>query len=238
MVRIKKYSGVIVCLCIVLLIAASAAACAGKGVEAGGAGTASGGQGGQSQSGQNSQSGQGSQGGGAAAVKPAEPQPPKEPKYKRSPVTGARTLADGRQVGGSAKGKLGDELTNAFFSFKVNKAEYADAFEGLKPVKSYKFLALEITLKSAFDDPVPMWADDFFIQWGEGEKDYGYPIEKVSAAQMDEEFTLAVGASLTKQVVYEVPVPEGSAEYSVNFYEYYEDKTEGNQFSVIFTLEP
>jgi hypothetical protein len=145
-------------------------------------------------------------------------------------------MEDGRKVGGTVKGRLGEELTNVFFSFKVNKAEYADTFEGLKPVKTYKFLVVEITVKNAFDEPIPMWAQDFIIQWGDGDKDYGCPISKSADTQMDEAYRLALDESVTKVVVYEVPVTEESKEYSISFLEYYEDKVEGNLFYVVFTV--
>ena len=168
---------------------------------------------------------------------PPAPQPPKvEEKYKRTPVIGARTMEDGRRVGGKVKGKLGEELTNVFFTFKVNKAEYADAYEGLKPLRGYKFLIAELTVKNAFDEPTPMWAEDFIIQWGDGDKDYGYPISKSTSAQMDEAYRLAVDESVTKTLVYEVPAADESREYSISYLEYYEDKVEGNLFYVVFTV--
>ncbi|MCL2122132.1 MAG: DUF4352 domain-containing protein [Clostridiales bacterium] len=164
--------------------------------------------------------------------------PPEEPPEEdpRPQVIGARTLEDGRKVGGSAKGKIGEEMVSVFFSFTVNRAELAGEFEENKPERSYIYLIIEMTVRSILDRSLPMWADDFPIQWGDGDNDYAYPLEKISDSQMDAEFSLHEGESVTKNLIYEVPAPDGEREYTITYLEYFADDVEGNMFYVSFNL--
>ena len=159
-----------------------------------------------------------------------------EPVDLKTAVVGAKVLEDGRTVGGSARGKIGETLTNVFFSFCVDKVELLDEYEGQQPERNYVYLVSEVTIKSIAEEPIPMWSEDFLIQWGDGENDYAYPLAKFSDSQMDEEFTLSKEESITKVLVFEVPVPEEENEYNISYLEYYEDDTEGNTFYVIFSL--
>jgi hypothetical protein len=120
----------------------------------------------------------------------------------------------------------------------VNDVAFVDEYEGGKPEKGYVYLAAKMTVQSAFDEPITMWSSDFLIQWGDGDNDYGYPIAKTAdaQAQMDDEYSLAVDESVTKTVVYEVPLHEGTNEYTISYQEYYEDDVEGNTFFITFTL--
>ena len=174
---------------------------------------------------------------GAPAPVPVEPEELPDPYAGKTPVIGARTLEDGRKTGGAAKGRIGEELTNVFFGFSVDKAELAAEYEEHKPERrDDAYLIAEITVTNTADKPITMWTDDFLLQWGDGENDYGYPIEKLTETQMDAEFRLGVGQSVTGLVLYEVPVPAGENEYNISYVEFYEDEVEGNTFYILFTL--
>ncbi|MCL1848843.1 MAG: DUF4352 domain-containing protein [Clostridiales bacterium] len=170
--------------------------------------------------------------------KPVEPPPPpvvEEVDY-RTPVVGGRILEDGRKIGGSVKGALGEELTNSFFSFSIDRAELAAEYEGEKAVRGYTYLVAEITVINVLDKPLPMWSDDFLIQWGDGEMEYGYPIEKFAEGQMDDEFSIPVDGVVIRDMVFEVPNRDSSVEYTISYQEYYEDDVDGNTFYILFTL--
>jgi hypothetical protein len=151
-------------------------------------------------------------------------------------ISGAEELDDGREVGGYASGAIGDTMTNVFFAYSVNDAYLAAEYEGEVPEEGYVWLVAEITVKNISDETLPMYSDDFQVQWGEGDEDYGFPIAKFSSAQMEDEYELPEGESVTKLVVYEVPLLEGENEYSISYLEYYDDDVEGNVFFVYFDL--
>ncbi|MCL1804506.1 MAG: DUF4352 domain-containing protein [Clostridiales bacterium] len=178
--------------------------------------------------------------GGCGKEQAEEPPPEEEPVEEivdvRTHVNGALTLDDGRKVDGFAYGKIGDELTNVFFTFCVNKAELRDEFGEDQAERGFAYLVAEVTVSNAFDGPIPMWASDFIAQWGEGDGDYCYPLAKTAGTQMEEEFRLAVDQSVTRELVFEVPLPEVKNEYGISYLEYYEDDVEGNLFMVSFEL--
>lgn len=151
-------------------------------------------------------------------------------------IVGAEKLDDGREVGGYADGRIGDTLSNTFFAYSVDKAHLATEYEGKTPEAGNAYLVAEITVKNLYGEPLPMWADDFQVQWGEEDEDYGYPVAKFSDSQMEDEYELAKGETVTKVIVYEVPIPEDENEYSISYLEYYEDDVEGNTFFVYFDL--
>lgn len=174
--------------------------------------------------------------GSAPPEDPPEEAPADEPIDIRTPVVGALTLDDGRKTEGFAAGKIGDELTNVFFSFRINKAELTEEFGEYKAERGFAYLVAEITVKNIFDGQIPMWATDFIAQWGEGDNDYCYPLDKSAGSQMENEFRLAKDQSVTRDLVYEVPLPQDKNEYGISYLEYYEDEVEGNLFLIRFEL--
>ena len=138
----------------------------------------------------------------------------------------------------SADGRIGDTLTNSFFSFCVNRAELKETFEGETPTNGMVYLVAEITVKNVFGEELPMFSSDFQVQWGEEDEDYGYTIDKLHDSQMDDEFTMKKGETVTKLCVYEVPMPQGETEYSISYLELFESGKEGDVFFIYFDLEP
>jgi hypothetical protein len=151
---------------------------------------------------------------------------------------GASMTDDGREVGGYKDGRLGDTLTNAFFSYTVDDAWLSDDFEGESPSQGNTFLVAEITVKNEFGEELTMWAEDFQIQWGDTDEEYGYPIEKLAESQMEDEYTLKRAETITALCVYEVPAVTEEQEYSISYLEYYEDGLEGNVYFCYFDLKP
>ena len=167
---------------------------------------------------------------------PIELPPVEIPVDIRTPVIGARVLEDGRRVGGSAKGEIGDEMVNVFFSFCVNDAALVAEFEGLTAERGLVYLVADITVANVFDGRLTIWSSDFVLQWGEGDNEYGYPMKKTSDAQMDDAFSLTIDESIEKKLVYVVPVPADENTYIISYLEFYADEVEGNTFFVIFDL--
>ncbi|MDR0469784.1 MAG: DUF4352 domain-containing protein [Peptococcaceae bacterium] len=177
--------------------------------------------------------------GGGAVSGPPDVEPPVKPEENPGPaVAGAITMEDGRKVNGFAYGGIGDEMRNVFFSFRIDNVKLTEEFAGEKSERGLIYLAAEVTVKNVLDRPITMWADDFIAQWGKGDNDYCYPAEKFADLQMDEEFILASGESVSRTLVYVVRIPENKNEYGISYREYYADEVEGNLFMVNFELSP
>ena len=147
--------------------------------------------------------------------------------------------SEARSSGNFTRGELGDTLTNVFFSYRVEDAYLANEYEGKTPSEGNDFLIATIKVKNVSEDDLPMFSSDFQIQWGDDDNDeaFGYPIDQFTDEQMEDEYTLPVGESITKVVVYEVPhgaVAEGDADYSISYLEVYGDDFEGDMYFVYF----
>lgn len=138
---------------------------------------------------------------------------------------GGETLTDGRQVGGIADGRLGDQMGTAWFNFSVDNAKTTSEYGGYRPYDGYTLLVVSITLKNTFGSSVPMSLYDFELFW---EDDYLYGIGE---SEMSDNFVLEKGQSLTQDIVYEVP-SYIIGEYYIIFTEYYENDDYGNTFVV------
>ncbi|WRS26843.1 DUF4352 domain-containing protein [Oscillospiraceae bacterium MB08-C2-2] len=154
-----------------------------------------------------------------------------------SGATGASTTDDGREVGGYVDGRMGDTLSTAFFSYEVTDAYYADTFEGQSPSEGTTFVVAKVKIKNTFGDEIPMWANEFQIQWND-EGDFSLPIANFHESQMEDEYVMKKGETLEALCVFEVPVATEKTEYSVSYLEYYEDDVEGNVFFLYFDLDP
>lgn len=153
-------------------------------------------------------------------------------------VEGASERTDGREIDGYAEGRIGDTMKNVFFSFVVNDARLTQEYEGQTPPQGMTYLVADITVKNVFGSPLPMWSDDFQIQWGRTEEEYGFPIASFAEGQMPDEYTLGTAEKVNYACVFEVPTPTEKTEYSVSYLEVYDDDVEGNVFFVYFELGP
>lgn len=135
---------------------------------------------------------------------------------------------------GLAEGVLGDVMRNTFFDYTVVSAAYVDTYADYTPAEGNVLIDTVIKITNVFGDEIPMYREDFQIQWGEGEEDYGYCIDPIDDTMLPVEFTMAEDEVVEYHVVYEVP--QGNSEYSISYLEYFEDESEGDVFFVEFSL--
>lgn len=137
---------------------------------------------------------------------------------------------------GFAGGRIGDAMATAFFDFTILSAEKRAEYEGYVPAEGYILVDTAVKVYNTFGETVPMFASDFQIQWGDGDEDYGYPVQEITGEQaVPEQYSLHPFETVEYHHVYEVP--EGTEEYSVSFLELYEDESQGDVFFVYFELK-
>lgn len=143
-------------------------------------------------------------------------------------------LDDGRQTGGYGEGLIGDTFVTQWFDFTVDSVALASQYETYIPQAGYMLLIADITITNTYDDILPMYLDDFQVQWGSDAPDaYGYGIESLNAEMMPDYYELEIRDSITYTIVFEVP-ETNSGNYSISFQEYYADDTMGNLYFVLF----
>ena len=143
------------------------------------------------------------------------------------------------QAGSSTyEGKIGSTLKTTWFDFTVTDAYVTDEdLGGYSVSDGNRLLVVEVKLKNTYGDPVPMWDDDFWIEWGD-DGDGAYPIdvnETITDDQLPDEYELGSKETKTGTIIFEVP--DDVEDFAFVFLEYFDDNTEGNYFAVYFTAD-
>mgnify|MGYP005764389673 CR=1 FL=1 len=147
-------------------------------------------------------------------------------------LSGCNSVQTIKAVDGYAEGRIGDTMENSFFTFTVKSAQFVDEYAGYQPKEGYVLLDAVVDMKNVFGETIPMYVDDFQIQWGDGDMDFGYAIDPIDDTMIPLEFELGRAESREYHCVYEVP--EGSTEFSISYLEIFEDRRKAT-FSLSFS---
>ena len=137
---------------------------------------------------------------------------------------------------GGAEGKIGTTFRTVFFDYSVDSVNYPSEYEGYTASEGMQLLDVVVTIKNTFGSTLPMFNDDFQIQWhdlGDGDDDYDFGIiMDDSSTVMPYEYSLANGKTCNYHIIYEVPAE--AKEFSVSFQEFFDDNTMGDVFFTYF----
>lgn len=133
-------------------------------------------------------------------------------------------------------GRIGDVMKTIFFDFTVESAQYVESYGEYKPASGMVLVDVVISITNTQDYDMPMFNQDFIIQWGEGAQDfsYGHEMSYELEGVMPYESHIPVGESAKHHLLFEVP--EGEKDLSVAFLELFNDETTGDIFFVYFNL--
>lgn len=135
------------------------------------------------------------------------------------------------------EGRMGDVMSNVFFDFTVDSAQWVDEYNGYTAAEGNALVDTVITVKNTFGEALPMSIYDFQIQWGAGDEDYGYQKEEWEGGElMPTQWEIKPAQTVTYHVVYEVPAD--TTDFSISYLELFDDESEGNVFFVYFELDP
>ena len=148
-------------------------------------------------------------------------------------------LFSGGQESESHEYSVGDDVETMFFDLTVDSAAAVESAFGCAPTAGNMLVDVCVTITNTFGDDLPMGTFDFQIQWGDGDEDYGWPVEGYTdPALMPSEYTLAGGETVTYHMLFEVPA--GSEQACIAYGDYYttEDGEEGvgDYYFVFFPL--
>jgi len=147
---------------------------------------------------------------------------------------------------GYGEGRIGDVMHSMFMDFSVNSAYTTDDYNGHTAPEGKQVLVVDLTVKNTFNESIPMYDDDFQGQWTASEEtnEFAWPItegedgsdlDAVADEQLPAEYELAVDASRTGTLVFDVPADE--KDFSISHQEMFSDGTTGDTFFVYFTAE-
>ena len=136
---------------------------------------------------------------------------------------------------GSGIGYVGDIMHAYWFDFTVNNVLFCQSFQGYSAREGYQLIVLDMTIENTFEEEVPMFDTDFWVEWEENDSDfdYSYPVSNsydISHDFLQEHYYLHTNDIITGLLMYEVPV--GASEYMLIFEEYFEDGDVGDWFGV------
>lgn len=134
-------------------------------------------------------------------------------------------------------GGIGDTLSTMFFDYTVVSAESPSEYDGYTPEDGNKLLLLSVKVKNDFGSTLPMYDDDFQLQWGDGE--YTWAVRAFNSEMMPAEWELENKKTATYDMLFEVPANE--TEFSLAYLEIYTDRNNnaqtGDVFSITFTVK-
>lgn len=142
--------------------------------------------------------------------------------------------ANGREYGKTYTAKIGEKISNEFFSMTVNEAYKMTSVSGYTPDdKGYEFLCVNVTSENIFSEPINVGAYDFTVRWGDGEEDFDYAIQEEDDFGYDiypYGADLAQFESVTGNVYF--LVPKNATDIKFEYLEIYEDDFSGNTYQI------
>ena len=144
---------------------------------------------------------------------------------------------DGRSYGGLIEGEIGNKINTVFFDFTVDSAKKYSIYQfddGLYQADDGNtYLVVSVTITNTYDKDLPMSIADFTLDFSGNESEEpvtGFGSVKLNDEDfMDNIYTLKIGDTITKSILFTVP---DKAEYFLCYKEYYEDKFEGDSYEV------
>ncbi len=136
------------------------------------------------------------------------------------------------------EGSIGDVMENAFFNFRVEEAFVENSYGSYEPEDGNVLVNVTLWLENTFGEAIPMYNMDFMLHWGEESGEYVYGLSELAGAHseiMPDEFYLEKGQDATYHLIYEVP--KDVEEYSLLYWEEYEDGYVGGVYAVSFSPE-
>ena len=142
-------------------------------------------------------------------------------------------------IDGYAEGKPGDAMHTYWFDYTVTGAYICTEYGGYRPKTGYEVLVVEMAVRNTFDERIPMFDDDFQAQWNDmSDNAYAWPIEEAEFLGEDvlpSYYVLEEGQVAMGLLLFEVPM--GYTEFSLAYWEIFDDDTYGDLFFLDFTAD-
>lgn len=135
----------------------------------------------------------------------------------------------------SADYYLGDVISTVFFDYVINDAMACKTYGDYTATEGNQLVVITVNIRNTETYSMPMGQQDFQIQWGTGDTDFGYPLGNYYHEQLPDEYDIPIGGIEEGKLVYEVPAD--CKDFSVSYLEYFQDESEGNAYFTYFTAE-
>lgn len=133
----------------------------------------------------------------------------------------------------SVQAQAGETVSTVLFDFTVSDPETLDSYTGIDIPDGQKLVQMFLKVSNTSDQTYTMFAEDFQIQWGEGENDFGTCLEAVDDYMMPYSYQLDPGKTYSGMML--VLVPEDCTQLTVA---YQEMKASGDKATAYFVEVP
>ena len=133
----------------------------------------------------------------------------------------------------SVQAQVGETVSTVLFDFTVSDPETLDSYTGIDIPDGQKLVQMFLKASNTSDQTYTMFAEDFQIQWGEGENDFGTCLEAVDDYMMPNSYQLDPGKTYSGMML--VLVPEDCTQLTVA---YQEMKASGDKATAYFVEVP
>lgn len=127
----------------------------------------------------------------------------------------------------SVQAQVGETVSTVLFDFTVSDPQTLDSYTGIDIPDGQKLVQMFLKVSNTSDQTYTMFAEDFQIQWGEGENDFGTCLEAVDDYMMPYSYQLDPGKTYSGMML--VLVPEDCTQLTVA---YQEMKASGDKCSI------
>ena len=134
----------------------------------------------------------------------------------------------------STRAKADETGHTTLFDFTCVQAEVIDSYNGIDIPEGDKLVRFELTVYNTSDETYQIFKDDFQLQWGDGDNDFGVALESVNDLMMPDATELIPGEAHVGQML--VAVPQDTTTLTVAYQEILESGEDGNNFFVDLSL--
>ena len=136
----------------------------------------------------------------------------------------------------SVRAKADETVETALFDFACSDVKVEDSHDGIEVPDGQKLVSFLISITNTSDEAYSIFKDDFQLQWGDGDNDFG-----VGFSATEDDFTmlpdsteLLPDSSIMGRIY--VAVPQDTTTLTVAYQEILEDGSNGNAYFVDLTI--
>lgn len=122
----------------------------------------------------------------------------------------------------------------ALFDFTCGQPETIEKFGNIAIPEGDKLVQFHISVTNTSDETYDIFKDDFQLQWGDGDNDFGVAIYPVTPEMFPNDTKLEPGATVEGNML--VAVPSDTATLTVAYQEVLGNGNDGNNFFVDLSL--
>lgn len=133
----------------------------------------------------------------------------------------------------SVQAQVGETVSTVLFDFTVSDPQTLESYSSIAIPDGEKLVSMNLTVNNTSEQSYTMFAQDFQIQWGDGDEDFGTCLAAIDDDMVPYSYALGPGKSYTGTML--VFVPEDCTQLTVA---YQEMKANGDKATAYFVEVP